>query len=117
MVFLYTSNEIIVNNDVVVRDVFYKYLHPKEVFISNGIVFTFMAKELKLKTKKSGDDNFDEDDYDEEDRDFDKSGLDFVYPYGCTLNVKKPAIPLLTTGNISFPRNRPICAVYNNVLK
>ncbi len=26
------------NNDSVVRTVFHKYLHPKEVFISNGII-------------------------------------------------------------------------------
>lgn len=29
---------IAVNNDAVVRTVYHKYLHPKEVFISNGIL-------------------------------------------------------------------------------
>ncbi len=29
---------IAINNDSVVRTVFHKYLHPKEVFISNGVL-------------------------------------------------------------------------------
>jgi intraflagellar transport protein 52 len=35
-----------------------------------------------------------------------------VYPYGSTLNVRKPAIPILSSGPISFPANRPIGAFY-----
>jgi len=41
-------------------------------------------------------------------------GLKFVYPYGSTLNVRKPANPLLSTGPISFPPNRPIAAFYKS---
>jgi hypothetical protein len=39
-------------------------------------------------------------------------GLQFVYPYGSTLNVRKPGIPILSSGPISFPANRPIGAFY-----
>ena len=42
----------------------------------------------------------------------DNAGLSFVYPYGATLNVQKPAFPLLSSGAISYPMNRPLCATY-----
>ena len=42
----------------------------------------------------------------------DNAGLSFVYPYGSTLNVQKPAFPLLSSGPISYPMNRPLCATY-----
>jgi intraflagellar transport protein 52 len=42
----------------------------------------------------------------------DQKGLNFVYPYGATLNVKKPAAPVLSSGFISYPVNRPIAAVW-----
>jgi intraflagellar transport protein 52 len=38
--------------------------------------------------------------------------LGFVYPYGVSLNVQKPARPLLSSGAISYPMNRPIAAVW-----
>ena len=39
-------------------------------------------------------------------------GLKFVYPYGATLNVRKPSCTLLSSGPISFPANRPVGAFY-----
>lgn len=41
-------------------------------------------------------------------------GLKFVYPYGATLNVRKPAHPILSSGPISFPPNRPVAAFYKS---
>jgi intraflagellar transport protein 52 len=38
--------------------------------------------------------------------------LVFVYPYGASLNVQRPAIPLLSSGSISYPMNRPIAAMW-----
>lgn len=38
--------------------------------------------------------------------------VSFVYPYGATLNVAKPAVALLSTGSCAFPLARPICALY-----
>lgn len=32
------------NNDSVLRSVYYKYLHPKEVFIADGILVPDLAK-------------------------------------------------------------------------
>jgi intraflagellar transport protein 52 len=39
-------------------------------------------------------------------------GLKFVYPYGSTLNVRKPSYAILSSGPISFPANRPVGAFY-----
>ena len=39
-------------------------------------------------------------------------GLKFVYPYGATINVRKPSYPILSSGPISFPANRPVGAFY-----
>ena len=41
-------------------------------------------------------------------------GLKFVYPYGATLNVNRPAVPIMSSGPISFPANRPIGAFYTS---
>ena len=41
--------------------------------------------------------------------------LDFVYPYGATLNIQKPAFPILSTGPVSYPTNRPILAAYQDM--
>lgn len=43
-----------------------------------------------------------------------QKGLAFVYPYGATLNVKKPSAPLLSTGFISYPVNRPVAAAWQD---
>ena len=44
-------------------------------------------------------------------------GLKFVYPYGATLNVHRPAVPILSSGPISFPANRPVGAFYTSAKK
>jgi hypothetical protein len=41
-------------------------------------------------------------------------GLAICYPFGATLKIVKPATPLLTSGALSFPSNRPLCA-FNRV--
>ena len=45
------------------------------------------------------------------DRD-ENGGLKFVYPYGCSINIRKPAQCVLSSGPISFPANRPIGGFY-----
>jgi intraflagellar transport protein 52 len=35
-----------------------------------------------------------------------------VYPFGATVNVQKPAVPILSSGTVSYPLNRPIGAAY-----
>lgn len=41
-----------------------------------------------------------------------KGGLTFVYPYGATMTVQSPAHPVLSTGPISYPLNRPVAGVW-----
>ena len=38
--------------------------------------------------------------------------MPFVYPRGATLNLQRPAIPVLTSGYLSYPVNRPIAAAW-----
>jgi len=95
---------ISVNSDAVVRTVYHKsatnfnrYLHPKEVFINTGVLNREVSKGAKKQTDEQGNDS-----------------LPFVYPYGATLNVQKPAVPILSTGFISHPLNRPVAAVFTH---
>ena len=101
------------SDDCVVRTVYYKYLHPKEVHIANGVV----NKEINVAAGKRP-------------RGPQPGGqmqgvppaisesspnapLAFAYPYGCSLLVQKPAFPVLTSGPLSFPLNRPVCALWS----
>ena len=52
-------------------------------------------------------------DDDDDAHDMNQGRLDFVYPNGATLNVQAPAFPILSTGPMSYPCNRPISAVCN----
>lgn len=100
--FLLEDYGIMVNNDSVVRTAYYKYFHPKEVLISNGV----LNREINRAAGK----------YVPGSSDVDKNelgnSLSFVYPYGATLNVVKPAVSVLSSGSVSFPLNRPICAFH-----
>jgi len=115
---------ISVNSDSVIRTVFYKYFHPKEICIQNGLLNRgFVPPERRRtnqqQTKQLGMKNrlaskFMMDQGPSDDAEDGKSGLTFVFPYGCTLNVEKPAIPVLSSGSISYPLNRPVGAVYSS---
>lgn len=100
---------ISVNNDTVVRTTHYKYLHPKEVLIADGI----LNRGLLTAVGKPINSNHDVDELDlgrnrKLKEAFANAGLDFVYPYGSTLSVQKPAIPVLSSGKIAYPMNRPL---------
>uniref|UniRef100_A0A674MPI7 Intraflagellar transport 52 homolog (Chlamydomonas) n=1 Tax=Takifugu rubripes TaxID=31033 RepID=A0A674MPI7_TAKRU len=88
--FLLEEFGIMVNNDVVVRNVYYKYLHPKEALVSDGVLNRFICVYMVLLSR----------------------ALTFLYPYGATLNVMKPAVAVLSTGSECFPFNRPILAFH-----
>jgi intraflagellar transport protein 52 len=40
--------------------------------------------------------------------------LPFVYPYGATLGIQRPGRPILSSGPISYPMNRPIAAIWES---
>ena len=113
---------ISVNSDLVIRKHFFKYLHPKEAYVGNGCLNKELVRVAKGETKK-GDQKQGKyakryrdtkDDLGERDE---NGGLKFVYPYGSTLNVHKPAVPILSSGPISFPANRPVGAFYTSAKK
>lgn len=107
------------NNDAVVRTVYHKYHHPKEALVTHGCLCADLARaargEKKAEEKKKDQLSLQitKDDTDIAALSKDNGGLEFVFPYGATLNVQKPALPILSSGPISYPLNRPIAAVYN----
>lgn len=101
--FLLEEYGIVVNNDSVVRTLYYKYFHPKECLVSSGV----LNRAINEAAGKSVS-NFSTEDSSS------SQGLSFVYPFGATLSVRKPAVAVLSSGSVSFPMNRPVCAFYSN---
>ncbi|CEM35579.1 unnamed protein product [Vitrella brassicaformis CCMP3155] len=113
---------IFVNSDAVLRTAFYKYPHPKECFISQGILCRDILRCAKGEKRKAKDAGFvsqlnvlrDAPDAGAQMGQSARSGLDFVFPYGATLNVQKPAVPILSSSHVSYPCNRPVAAAYSS---
>ncbi|KAM5220551.1 intraflagellar transport protein 52 homolog isoform 1-T1 [Hipposideros larvatus] len=103
--FLLEEYGIMVNNDAVVRNVYYKYFHPKEALVSNGV----LNREISRAAGKAVPGIIDE-----ESSGNNTQALTFVYPFGATLSVMKPAVAVLSTGSVCFPLNRPILAFYHS---
>ncbi|XP_030634369.1 intraflagellar transport protein 52 homolog isoform X1 [Chanos chanos] len=102
--FLLEEYGIMVNNDAVVRNVYYKYFHPKEALVSNGVLNREISRAAgKVVTGV----------IDDESTGNNTQALTFVYPYGATLSVMKPAVAVLSTGSVCFPLNRPVLAFYH----
>ncbi|KAL5456923.1 hypothetical protein EMCRGX_G034150 [Ephydatia muelleri] len=97
--FLLEEYGVMANNDAVSRVVYYKYFHPKEALVSNGI----LNREINKAAGKFIPGQADQDTTS-------MQSVSFIYPYGCTLTVQKPAIAVLSSGSTSYPLNRPICA-------
>lgn len=99
--FLLEEHGIVVNSDAVVRTVYHKYPHPKEALVSDGILNRAVGLAAGKANLGSDPPN-------------DARAVSFMYPYGATLNVAKPAVALLSTGSCAFPLARPICALYQS---
>ncbi|XP_078506627.1 intraflagellar transport protein 52 homolog isoform X2 [Lissotriton helveticus] len=102
--FLLEEFGVMINNDAVVRNVYYKYFHPKEALVSNGV----LNREISRAAGKVVPDIIEDDGSGNN-----AQALTFVYPFGATLNVMKPAVAVLSTGSVCFPLNRPILAFYH----
>ncbi|XP_023333653.1 intraflagellar transport protein 52 homolog isoform X2 [Eurytemora carolleeae] len=101
--FLLEECGIMVNNDSVVRTNFYKYFHPKECLIQNGVLNRAVTEIAgKGLSGLMLDDNLD------------SQAISFLYAYGATLNVARPAVAVLSTGSVSFPQERPVLALYSH---
>lgn len=106
--FLLEEYGVMVNADSVVRSSFYKYHHPKECLVSNGV----LNREINRAAGKPVPSGRSDDP--SSSSAFDQLSLQYLYPYGSTLSVQPPAVPVLSSGNVSIPLNRPTCAFYSN---
>jgi len=102
--FLLEEFGIMINPDSVIRTSYYKYFHPKEAYIGNGVLNREINKAAGKEVPGGGD-------YDNENSI--GKHITFVYPYGATLYVVKPSVPVLSSGTTSLPINRPICAFHS----
>eukprot|EP00434_Breviolum_minutum_P023119 symbB.v1.2.020396.t1/scaffold1715.1/size104970/6 len=105
---------------IAVRTVYHKYHHPKECLITHGTLCRDLVRAANGERKKQEKENNDKLalNITKEDAEAvvvakDDGGLEFVFPYGATLNAQKPAVPILSSGPISYPLNRPIAAVHS----
>ena len=101
-----------VKNDSVMRSVYFKYTHPKEVFISDGILVSDLARKKNVVSLTGARKQQAQISRAEQQAMAEK--VNFVYPYGATLTIeqKSRARPILSSGSISYPMNRPIAAVW-----
>lgn len=97
-----------VKADAVVRTVYHKYLHPKEVYISHGVLNKGINVGAGKKLGKGAAGTLSAAEQGP------NADLAFAYPYGASLTVQKPAFAVLSSGHISFPLNRPICALHES---
>lgn len=110
----FSSYGIELNRDSVMRSVYYKYLHPKEVYIAEGLLVPDMGRKKNdslLSGSRRGQSNKPSK-VSKASKEVEK--LPFVFPYGVSLNVSRPSRPLLSSGPISYPMNRPIAAVWES---
>lgn len=108
---LLESTGIGVQSTAVVRTAYYKYYHPKEVFVSNGVLQPEMLGLFGAGESKPTDNFYSEDTRDDSDgEETGATGLKLVYPFGTTLSVRTPAVPLLSSGTVSYPVNEAVMA-------
>ena len=96
----------------------YKYYHPKEVLITHGIVQQDLVRCINENKEENqvidlGKENLDRSDEDEEHVKT-YSGLDLIYPFGCSLRVNQSSQVLFSSGPVSYPVNEAILASYRN---
>jgi len=101
------------NQDAVVRTVYYKYLHPKEVHISNGVLNREINVAAGKRPKGTAGATGASAVPPAISESSPQANLSFAYPYGCSLAVQKPAFPVLSSGPLAFPLNRPVCGFWS----
>jgi len=115
--FLLEEYGIMINPDAVCRTSYYKYLHPKEVLISSGVlnrsIPQAMARFAGKDKAPAADDILGGSGKAAAGGVAQGGGATFVYPYGATLNVQRPAMALLSSGHESYPLNRPVAALWD----
>lgn len=103
------------NQDSVLRTSYFKYFHPKEALVVQGVLnrtIGSLADELRVDSKQddSSDSKTSESRYIKNKHQ--STQLSYVYPFGATLNVTSPAIAIMSTGPVCLPTHRPTVALY-----
>lgn len=106
--FLLEEYGISVNNDAVVRTTYFKYFYPKEALVSDGVLNRALSEACGKMIDNSSFDS------QNNQRSLAAQSLQFVYPFGATLHVQKPAVPVLSSGTVCFPINQSLCAFYGS---
>lgn len=104
---LLTEFGITVQSDQVIRTCFKKYHHPRECLIPNGVLIDDMVRNMSgdKRTRTTVAYNRAQ-----------QSHAEIVFPFGSTLHLDKSPrgsdapIPILHTGALSLPINRPVVA-------
>mmetsp|Transcript_5342 Transcript_5342/g.10193 ORF Transcript_5342/g.10193 Transcript_5342/m.10193 type:complete len:540 (-) Transcript_5342:95-1714(-) len=111
---------IVMNNDAVVRTAYRAdFFHPKEVYIARASLTPEIDRYAGKTAAATSDFPLDDQEENEEDEGSNGGLLDLVYPFGCTLTIDRPAMPIITSGKMSFPANRPLgaaCRVNNGLV-
>jgi len=106
--FLLEEYGIFVNNDAIVRTTYFKYFNPKEALVSDGVLNRALSEACgKIIDNSTFDSQNNQ-------KNLAAQSLQFVYPFGATLTVQKPSVPVLSSGTVCFPINRPLCAFYGS---
>ena len=116
---------ISINNDSLVRTVHQKYFHPKETLVTDGVLNRAVSQFAERRSgagagSGSGQENRNANANLDDSVDSPKlasgrkaeDGMTFVMPYAATLNVQKPAVPVLSSGKICYPTQRPLAALW-----
>jgi len=98
---------IAANPDAVLRTSHYKYMHPKEALVVDGV----LNRSVLMGTAAAGTGGSSSSS--KQAAAFaSRDGLQFVYPFGCTLSVQRPAVAVLSSGKICYPMQRPLAAAW-----
>ena len=102
-----------VANNAVIRTTYFKYFHPKEALVTNGVLHEDFLRVANKEERDHPVSNFNNQSVNEE-RETNETqtyqGFKFVYPFGTSITVKSPAVPVLNTGSVCFPVNSYVFA-------
>ena len=102
-----------VTGTAVIRTNYHRYFHPKEALVTNGVMHEDFIRavqnegEVEPRARFALELNLDDK---EETEDCNLPGFRFVYPHGVSLNVRRPAVPLLNSGTVCYPVNACVLA-------
>eukprot|EP00891_Asterochloris_glomerata_P008218 jgi/Astpho2/8218/e_gw1.00122.65.1_t len=101
--FLLEEFGMMVDSNCVIAASHHKYMHPKEVLVTDGLLNREMAASLASQKESQQEDLTEA---------FDGTGAAFVYPRGATLTVQRPAIAILGSGKVAFPMHKALGALW-----